>query len=155
MVRLQTTPSASAGPRKHCRYCGTKACLFKKTGEAHDASCAKLCPACVAHALIAARYGLTLRNYMYLYFEVFGSRCGICPRRSSYRSRKQQTVRLSIDQQHEENEDDERTRLAAQRGVIRGILCNRCNHEVDLTDLLEEREAYIDEMGQSHYDKVT
>jgi hypothetical protein len=120
----------------------------------HNSSCARLCRRCVGLAAIAAKFGLTLRNYCYLYYEIFQEKCGICSRGETYLSRQKRTIRLSLDHVHLAEDDD--PKLAAVRGAIRGILCSRCNWDVEVSDLLSNRAHYISANGHGpeRYAKV-
>ena len=149
VVAAQKSPVSPVA--KHCRFCATRSCTLK--ADVHGAKCARLCGMCHARSLIACRFGLTLRNYVYLYDDIHKGKCGICSRTATYRSKKRQHIRLSIDHIHLEP-DQERQRLAAQLGLIRGVLCGSCNAEVDLSDLLENREYYIDTKGPKHHAKA-
>ena len=80
------------------------------------------CVGCIHLANLAAKYGLVLRDYIYLYEELFGGRCGICDEDLNPGGLP---PRLCLDHWHRDNPDPRH--LAASEGRIRGILCTTCN----------------------------
>ena len=97
--------------------------------------------------------GLTVRNWHHLHVTVQKGKCGICSRTKTYLSKSKKFIRLSTDHVHL-TDGREDPRLAAKRGQIRGVLCGKCNDEVDLTDLLENAEYDKEVKGEAHYEKV-
>lgn len=89
-----------------------------------------------AHAL-PRTYGITLEDYNKIY-EAQGGVCAICRRPEVSRGGRKgnSPMSLSVDHHHES-------------GVVRGLLCNKCNHAIGLLredrTILQAAIEYLDE----------
>jgi len=134
--------------RRRCRYCepDPPGCCSVD----HARGCRVLCTDCARRARVATTYGMTLRNYMHLYHDLCGGVCGVCGRTHSGRAGGV-TVYLSVDHIHAKGAS---VNQAAEKGLIRGILCTPCNQAVAFADLLLNEAYWLTVFTADHYRKV-